>query len=60
MTEKETSSDITALEKAARENLNLSPKKLAAFLTQAVALRRNLKLRRHQQEERQKKCTHSK
>lgn len=60
MTDKENISDMSAFERTARENLSLSPKKMATFLTQAAALRRNLKLRQKQQKERQNKCTHSK
>lgn len=52
--------DITAFEKQARQNLNLSPKKMASFLKQAAALRRNLKLRKKQKQEREKLCMHSK
>ena len=55
-----TDSEMTALEKQIRENLSLSPKRLATFLKQAMALRRNLKLRQKQQAERRKKCMHSK
>ncbi len=53
MTENEISSDMSAFEKQARENLSLSPKKMATFLKQAQALRRNLKLRQKQRKERQ-------
>lgn len=60
MTKKDNTTDMSTFEKMARENLNLSPKRLATFLTQATALRRNLKLRQKQQKERQTKCTHSK
>ena len=47
-------------EQQARANLNLSPKRLATFLKQAMALRRNLKNRKKQQQERQRSWTHSK
>jgi len=53
-------SEMTPFEKQARENLNLSDKKMDDFLKKAQALRRNLKLRQKQQTERQNKCTHSK
>ena len=55
MTEKE-----NAFETQARENLSLSEKKMAAFLKEAAALRRNLKNRKKQQQERQDKCMRSK
>lgn len=55
-----TQNETAVLEKQARENLTLSPKQLATFVKQAAALRRNLNLRRKQQQERQEKCTHSK
>ncbi len=55
MTEK----PIDELEKQARENLSLTPKQLEKFLKQARALRKNLALRKKQQQER-KACTHSK
>lgn len=48
----------TPFEKQARENLNLSPKRMETFLKQAQALRRNLQLRKEQ--ERQKKWKRSK
>ena len=47
-------------ETQARENLSLSEKKMATFLKEAAALRRNLKNRKKQQQERQNKCTRSK
>jgi len=50
----------TAFEEQARQNLNLTEKRMGTFLKQAAALRRNLKLRKKQQQERQNKCTHSK
>ncbi len=55
-----TETELTTLEKQARENLSLSPKRLATFLKQAMALRRNLKLRQKQQAERRQKCMRSK
>jgi len=55
MTEKQTS-----FEAKARENLSLSEKKMTSFLKEAAALRRNLKNRQKQQQERQKQCTRSK
>ena len=55
MTEKQNS-----FETQARENLSLSEKKMLSFLKEAAALRRNLKNRKKQQQERQNKCTHSK
>ena len=55
MTDKE-----SAFEQQARQNLSLSDKRMDAFLKKASALRRNLKLRKKQQTERQKQCTHSK
>ena len=50
----------SAFEQLARKNLDLTPKRLAAFLKQAAALRRNLKNRQKQKQERQHKCTPSK
>ena len=47
-------------ETQARENLSLSEKKMTAFLKEAAALRRNLKNRKKQQQERQNKCMRSK
>ena len=47
-------------ETQARKNLSLTDKKMQAFLKEAAALRRNLKNRKKQQQERQNKCTHSK
>ena len=55
MTEKPNSFELDA-----RKNLSLSEKKMTAFLKEANALRRNLKNRRKQQQERQNKCMHSK
>ena len=55
MTEKKNAFEIQA-----RENLALSDKKMNAFLKEAEALRRNLKNRKKQQEERQNKCMRSK
>ncbi len=55
-----TENEMAALERQARENLTLSPKQLVSFLKQAMALRRNLKLRRKQQQKRQEQCMHSK
>ena len=49
-----------AFEKQARENLSLSPKRMETFLREALALRRNLANRKKQNQEREKKCTHSK
>ena len=50
----------TGFNEKAKENLNLSPKQMDKFLKQAEALRRNLALRKQQQQERTKKCTPSK
>ena len=50
----------TTFEKQAYENLKLSPRRMQTFLKQAKALRRNLKARQKQQQERQSKCMHSK
>lgn len=55
-----TKNETTAFEKQARTNLRYSPKQLEKFIRQANALRRNLKLRQVQQQERQKECMHSK
>ncbi|MBR6411901.1 MAG: hypothetical protein IKS41_01920 [Alphaproteobacteria bacterium] len=55
MTEKQ-----NTFEAQARENLTMSDKKMAAFLKEAAALRRNLKNRKKQQQERQNKCMRSK
>ena len=55
MTEKQ-----NTFEEQARENLTMSDKKMAAFLKEAAALRRNLKNRKKQQQERQNKCMRSK
>ncbi|MDY6408118.1 MAG: hypothetical protein SPL08_05420 [Pseudomonadota bacterium] len=44
----------------ARENLSLSEKKMQAFLKEAEALRRNLKNRQKQKQERQNRCMRSK
>ncbi len=52
--------EIPNFEEQARQNLALSPKRLATFLKQAMALRRNLKLRQKQKQERQAKCMRSK
>ena len=49
-----------SFEQQARQNLSLSEKKMASFLKQAAALRRNLKARKKQQQEREKKCMLSK
>ncbi len=49
---------MDCLEKQVDENLKLVGKKKENFLKQARALRYNLKLRKEQQ--RQKKCMHSK
>ena len=43
----------------AKENLKLTQKKLDAFLKQAASLRRNLKLRQKQKQEKEK-CMHLK
>lgn len=50
----------STFEEKARKNLTLSKKQMDKFIKQAGALRRNLRLRRQQQTERQNKCTHSK
>ena len=50
----------TAFERQARDNLKLSPKKMETFLKHARALRRNLKNRQKQQQERKEKCMPSK
>ena len=55
-----TETENNAFEKQAKENLNLSAKRMTTFLKQAAALRRNLKNRQKQQRERQEKWTHSK
>ncbi|MBQ7413236.1 MAG: hypothetical protein IJV07_03065 [Alphaproteobacteria bacterium] len=47
-------------EQQARQNLSLSDKKMESFLKQAAALRRNLKARKKQKQEREKKCMPSK
>ena len=50
----------TSFEAKARENLSLSEKRMTSFLKEAAALRRNLKNRQKQQQERQNKCMRSK
>jgi hypothetical protein len=44
----------TPYAKQAKENLKMPPKKMEAFLKQAMSLRRNLKLRQKQKQEKEK------
>ena len=44
----------TPYAKQAKENLKLAPKKMDVFLKQALSLRRNLKLRQKQKQEKEK------
>lgn len=50
------SSDMDAFEKQARENVDLSPRRLEMFIKKGKALRHNLLLRKQQQAARRAKA----